>query len=532
MTVGLGLSFSADSAVDFTGGGTVSVNSASMDLDFMAQTANNFQNWDPQVWYNYPIFTTPSTVSWNPIMRSALSISVNILNAPYGAQPIYITSAASVGFNSFLTDYDDGQCSAGQLEVTSYSNVESNVLFSGGNPQLLASTGNGASETKCFTVPNDHPTRDEINSLKSAENGGAFCTSYIDYWPPVSLAYADTTKYTPTTVHTALPTTIYTTSYTTIMPTYTSVHTDTITVGPTSTVYYDGSQYLGDNYMKRRDLSMPSPTTTPAAKRAAPKSTQAPPLPNVTKRQVNEPAIVSTWDASKISLACSQIATGTSTATLYTSTAYSFSGTFTSTYYTNVNAVGKIVTQTSASTVWSVTATPTTIDQGETATTSIATSCPLQTQVSCFTITGHGAPHIDGKQLYSNPNFASPIFGGWYYDGFGDWDPTTYYLTCAGDLVSVASLKTLAQAADGNTFVEFVDLVNSPDGGTAVTCQKDEVKKTLQCGNGWFSYNPKAGLGDWTTESAGGWTPSWSSTQAGVMPIGLTYEEVPCPCAY
>ena len=46
MTVSIGIKFSADSAADFTGGGTVSVNTASMDLDFMAQTTERcFLRW-------------------------------------------------------------------------------------------------------------------------------------------------------------------------------------------------------------------------------------------------------------------------------------------------------------------------------------------------------------------------------------------------------------------------------------------------------------------------------------------------------
>jgi hypothetical protein len=54
-------------------------------------------------------------------MRTALSIGVQLLNAPYREQPVYITTATSLGFNAALIESDGGACPAGQLMMTSFS---------------------------------------------------------------------------------------------------------------------------------------------------------------------------------------------------------------------------------------------------------------------------------------------------------------------------------------------------------------------------------------------------------------------------
>jgi hypothetical protein len=131
MIYSLGLSWSTDSAVNIQGGGYVSVDAGSMELDFIAQSVSSISGWQPQVSLAYPVFTTASTVYWNPIMRYAISIGVNIMNAPYGEQPIYITSATSLGFNAALIESDGGACTAGELMMTSYSNIANNINWNG-----------------------------------------------------------------------------------------------------------------------------------------------------------------------------------------------------------------------------------------------------------------------------------------------------------------------------------------------------------------------------------------------------------------
>lgn len=206
----LGVSWSTDSAVNIRGGGAVSVNSGSMYLDFIAQTATNFQNWLPQVQYTYSVFSTAFSVSWIPIVRSSLWIGANIMNAPYGAQPIYITSATPIGFNVALIETDGGPYTAGELMMTSYSNVANNVVFNGKSPQVLSGQGNVAGSTNCFNIPNDQPPVDEVSSLRSI--AAAYCTSYLGHSPPLTIAYGVSTITTPTTIQTTVPTMISTTS--------------------------------------------------------------------------------------------------------------------------------------------------------------------------------------------------------------------------------------------------------------------------------------------------------------------------------
>ncbi|KAL2059986.1 hypothetical protein VTL71DRAFT_9808 [Oculimacula yallundae] len=209
------------------------------------------------------------------------------------------------------------------------------------------------------------------------------------------------------------------------------------------------------------------------------------------------------------------------------------------TYYTNVNNIGAVITKTNAKIVWSVTASTTTTESGETATASVTTSCQLQTQVStasCFTITGHGDPSIDGKKLYSHPHFGNPVFGGWAFKDNPEWDISLayYYLTCAGQLNSLPSMKTLVKD-DQSMYPLVVDISEYTGSGLPVTCTKNEALRTIQCGDGWYTVPPVAGTGDWTSgenSRSSFFGPSWTNTTPGSLPIRLTYDEVPCPCSY
>lgn len=507
----------------------MSINGGTMALDFMAQTAQYFNNWFPNVQYTYPTFKTSSKVTWNPIMRSSISIGVSILNSPYKTQPIYINSATSIGFNAALIDSNSGQCNAGQLMMTSYSNVQNSVNFNGANVQQLGPSGNVVGSTKCFTVPNDNPTRDEINSLRSV--GSAFCTSYLGYRAPLTIAYGVSTLTTPTTVPTTIPTTISTASTIYVSPTILTVSTQQTIVQPTSYIYTAGTQSLGDQFRKKRGLEMPVATTLGTATRQAASRITANPSV-LAKRQVAAPAMISTWDNTKVSLACSQIATGTSTSTYFTSTTTAFSGTITSTVYSTVDVLGQLVTKTNPQYIRSITIT--TVTQGATVTAATASSCPIQTQASCFRLTGHGAPHIDGKQLmmYYNDAFAAPIFGGY---GWG-WIPATFYLTCAGVLVNIETMKAIIPARDD--WIEFLTKAQGGFSANAPTCTLDPSSKTMVCGGvGWYTFTP------FVTSSFGNtlpWQPIWSDgiipggnfgyTLGPLTPIVMTYEEVVCPC--
>ncbi|RFU28817.1 hypothetical protein B7463_g7522, partial [Scytalidium lignicola] len=519
MIYSIGVQWSTDSAVDVIGGATINLNQASLYLDYNQQSASSFTNWQPSVQFTYPSFTTNSKVTFIPIMRSALNIDVNILNAPYG-QPVSIISETSIGFSAQQAPASGGSCPAGQLQMTSYSNAANSIVWGSGSPLALAPSPNYPGQTTCFNVPNDIPSAAEIASLRSV--GEDFCTSYIGYSPPTSAAYAVSTVTTPSTVGTTVTQTITTDSTVYLSTTQTSIITITTTVPSTSFIYTSGTQALGTQYLKRGLPDHPVPTTLLKATLSLPTVT-ATPTPQLGKRQVPAPTFISTWDSSKISYGCSQVATGTVTKTFYTSTSTSYSGTVTSTATAVSDVLGKVVTSNIGSMVYSLTAVTTTVGS-TTATT--ATSCPLQTQVSCFSITGHGQAHVDGKKLSRNDGYSSPMFGPWPSP---DFEPAIFYLTCAGHLVSLPSQRVLIPQQD--EWVEFSTFqTNAP------VCTQDPETKSIVCGSGWYTYTeyPYSTPNNIDMRP---WMPLWQGdaqipyyeTEA---PVALTYDEVECPCAY
>jgi hypothetical protein len=523
----LGVEWSTDSAVDITGGGTVSVNQGSVYLDFKANSIGSWNNWTPNVQFTYPMFSTASIVSWNPIMRSSIEIDVDIFNRQVVGSPVYLTSASSLGFNAALIETDGGACPAGQLMMTSYSSVTNALQLTGEGNWAMYSSGNIPGQTQCFTVPNDIPTVDEVNELRSS--GAAFCTSYLDYRPPTAVAYRVTTTTVPSTVTTTVPLTISTPVYVYTYPTVTSVSVQTTIVPTPIYEYTSGSQSLGDSFLRIRALQTPAATTLQKATKITRTTATKTPSHNHRRLANGEPAFISTWDVTKISNACSQIAAGTTTTTYYTSTATATSSAnpVTATATTTIDVNGQVTTIAETQIIWSVTAT--TITSGGPSTVTTASSCPLQTQISCFTITGHGAPHIDGKQLYmAGGGPEAPIFGGWGYDPLfdEDFEVAIYYLTCEGTLVSFLFQKALIpQNSPWALFPPW-------DGGaTGQTCTQDTVAKTIKCGAGWFSYAPTP----LDISNTNAWQPVWNSDGDNfgpLTPIVLTYDEVTCPCQY
>jgi hypothetical protein len=183
--------------------------------------------------------------------------------------------------------------------------------------------------------------------------------------------------------------------------------------------------------MKKGGLEIPAATTVQrATKLSAPKVIQTP-APAVNERGIAEPTMITAWDNIKISLACSQIATGTSTTTFFTSTATAYSGTVTSTVFSITDVLGKnrdINVRRNSGLCYR--------NKNNVFRSShchsddrIQLSPPITSLL--LHLHGHGAPHIDGKQLYMQDDYASPIFGGWG----NEYSLATFYLTCAGDLV-------------------------------------------------------------------------------------------------
>lgn len=344
----------------------------------------------------------------------------------------------------------------------------------------------------------------------------------------------------PTTV----PTTLTTLSTFHTSTTITGVYSSTINVAPTSYAYTAGTYALADQYRKKRGLEIPTQTTL-----ARVLKTQSPqPMPTthaaaaaapVDKRAVATPSLITTWDSSKISLACSQIATGTTTKTYYTSTATAYSGTVFSTVYTTVLVQGaSIVTTVTTSTV--ATAKRVTVTTaGATSKVTTASSCPLQTQVSCFSITGHGAPHIEGETLwgisgYSGLSFRNPDDSA---------VPIVFYLTCAGELVIITGGWLRVLADTGSDSAQF-PLFASTSSSSRTQCTQNTVDKTILCGTGWFIPKPLAAVyptwkdaatfADYTKYYA--YVPYTEDTPFDQtipnIPITLSYTEVACPCQY
>ncbi|KAL3459365.1 hypothetical protein BJX64DRAFT_265052 [Aspergillus heterothallicus] len=276
---------------------------------------------------------------------------------------------------------------------------------------------------------------------------------------------------------------------------------------------------------KKRAAQTPAPT---AAAQLTSSSAH-----DLTARAASTPSLVSDWDAAKLSLACSQIATGTVTKTFYTSTATAYSGVVTSTIYSRVDALGSLVTQTFSSVVVSYTATTVTDAAAPTETVSTPSSCPLQSQVSCFGISARGPAHVDGKDLYLHPDHTSPVWGGW---GAG-YEKAVFYLTCAGELVALAprgqAMNTLLTSSESGMWVEFGG--EGADSSSAVKCTQDTGAKTLSCDGGWYALSPVAvSVNDYRAFS-GYWQPAWGpgvNEYEDLQGVALAYEEVECPCSY
>jgi hypothetical protein len=139
-----------------------------------------------------------------------------------------------------------------------------------------------------------------------------------------------------------------------------------------------------------------------------------------------------------------------------------------------------------------------------------------------------GPEHVDGKALYLSADHDSPVWGGW---GAG-YKKAVFYLTCAGELVSLPSMEKLV-TGDGGMWVEFGDS-DSTSSSSSVKCTKDTGAQTLSCGAGWYTIPPVAvSVNDYRAYS-GYWQPVWGAggNEYDLQGVALGYEEVECPCLY
>ncbi|KAB8576197.1 hypothetical protein FH972_025725 [Carpinus fangiana] len=174
-----------------------------------------------------------------------------------------------------------------------------------GGAQNVLYDNNYPFKAKCFNVPIPPPSQAEVSSL--ASNGGAFCTSFIKYIP-----WASTTN---------LKTTISTVS-------------TSFKAAAAITVFPKTSTFLTTKFVA------PTGYTGPPVKRSAQ------PAATLLRRQaVPTPTQITAWPPQKISAACSQIATGYTVVTAYTSTLTSYTSTTVKTVRATVTAPTPVTTQ-------------------------------------------------------------------------------------------------------------------------------------------------------------------------------------------
>jgi hypothetical protein len=591
MLYGLGVEYKTDSAIDVVGGAKMTLTNANVVINLLTNTVVSTANWQPSVSFQNPAFVTGSNVLLTPIMRTSILTEVSIFGIKL--QSPSITSETVVGIDTSYS-YTAGSCPAKNLQVNTYVSSKNSLFFGSSTVARDLSTLKQPNKLLCLDVPSSQPAPEDIEALR--DTGAAFCTSYISYTPPTSVSWDTSSVTVPSTV---LQTDTTTITDTPIIYEYTSfiqtLHNTRFHASSTQYVYTEGTASIEAKYLKRRgEIATATPTLTagPTETEASiefeptefltvhngiyqpakglwvpPKapglglvgsfmttaavsnhSTTAAHIP-LRRRAVDAPAVISDWPASKISYACKQVATGTATTT-YTTTRTSTSGVVTKTVTATANVDGPLSTSTVVSTsseYWGFTE----ITTDGIATVTTAASCPLQTQASCFQLTGHGVPHIEGRLMGYNKDW-----GFWSFAG--NLLGTTFYLSCDGTLTMLnegsrlifASEQSSAQLGNWVSFVKTDYAEAHPDTVQHAKCSLDEVTKKLNCelwGLSTFGVweVPYRFVQSWYADP---WWPeyhfypSWGpvSITLGwplyrdmyIAPIWLTYEDVECPCDF
>ena len=538
---GIGINYQTDSAVDTSGGAQFTLNNAVASMNLLTGDVTKQTNWNPSISFTNPAFTTGSSIELQPYMRWGVNLEVSI----YGQVALspYIASQTIVGMDSQYAFEAQGSCPANNLAVTSYVSTKNTISNGMGISKSLYTNQQFNSE-KCYDVPSNQPAPSDIASLSSV--GQAFCTSYINYKASTALYFSTSTTTVPSTVGTVDHTfTITSTPIITIYPTSTIEFWYTATAA-SSTVWISAtnSASLRADLVKRNAIA--AQTSAPEVNKwqeeqgmfvAEPVRSLNATAPTLAKydgvvRRAATPALVSDWPASKISYACSQIATGSTTVTS-TVTATATSGAVTATRTVTANEQGPLSTVTQVFTTYAFQGFTTTTTAGTR--TSTTYSCPLQTEVSsCITITGHGPQHIDGQLLryasmYTGPSF-SPNYGGYIW-----------YLSCNGTLEALTTPNTMALSGypSAGAWVSmnwdwYIDRANLP----LMTCTKDPSTKALNCNQGgwtemWVLPPTYINYFSWDFDDRVAepyWGPdSYTEGNRGSA-ISFTYDEVECPC--
>jgi hypothetical protein len=524
---GIGISYNTDAAVSTSGGAQFNLKNAAVTMDLLSGTILSQQNWAPQITFTNPTFTTGTNIQLTPFMRWAVNLAVNI----YGQVALSptITSETVVGLGSSYSFSAQGSCPANNLQVTSYVSTKNKVTNGRGTTKVLFSDQQYNSP-KCYNVPSNQPSNADMQAL--SVSGQDYCTSYNNYKAPTVYSWSTSSVTVPSTSTAFITTTVTSTPTVTIYPTTTwsryFTYTSTLsTVYATST---NNAQFPTQN-MKRgvEDNLIPLAPVTEKPNGAAPTpaAESVSPALRVDRRAV-APAVVSGWPASKISYACSLIATGKISVTS-TVTSTTTSGVTVVTQTNTANAQGPLQTVTSVRTVQTYAGFTSVTVPGPT--TVVDWSCPLQTQVSsssCIKVKAHGPSYIDGLYLgYAGAGGNPNLHPNNAYQ--------TFYLSCNGTLETFSNPYKYVGGAPGRQY--FLTLGPQDLNAIPIVCVKNTTTKALDCSLPGDSNNPLMILASAYALGSGNldqrvYYPLWGTTYPGSSVISLTYEEVKCPCQW
>ncbi|KXX80938.1 Plasma kallikrein [Madurella mycetomatis] len=544
---GIGINYATDEAVSTFGGAQFNLNDAAVTMDLVRGNVLAQRNWAPQITFTNPAFTTGANIRMTPYMRWAVNLAVNIFGQVTLSPTITSETVVSLDSAYSLSPQNSpqGNCPANNLLVTSYVSTKNRVNTGLGVTKDLH-VEQKYNAPKCYNVPSNQATPADMEAL--SVSGQEFCTSYINYRAPTLNQWSTSFKVVPststvvsTTTITSTPSiTVYATTTQTSWRDYTTT-LSTVWVTATNDAVFPTETYV---YKKRQEHGVERlemlPTKAERLSFAALKTTAVAPVPVPAVRfgrRGPAPDVVAGWPASKISYACSQIATGKATSTL-TATSTTTSGVTTVTEVRTANAQGPLRTVTMMQTFTEFGGYSTATVEGPT--TATRYTCPLQTQVassmsSCIKIKVHGPPHVDGKLLSYQPETYQPNanpnnpISVWYYDACAS---RVYAFTIAGmfPLMGEPGVSYLVETLP-------LDIYGSYDDNKAAVCIKDAATKLLDCRLAGF---PMRVPPPETAISQPGWDDLamsllWEGYDGhvvleGSVPISLTYEEVECPC--
>ena len=524
----IGANFSTDSAVDVTAGAQFSLSQASATLDLLTNSIKSSQNWTPAVSYTLPAFKTGASVSITPFLRWIVSLEVSLYDT-INITPSLVSQTV-VGLKSkYSFSAGTYNCPANTLAVNTYVNT-TNGLSPGDGTVLPLYNGQSAAIGQCFGVPAGVPTPNEMQTLSAV--GGPFCTSYINYPVPTTTSYSTRTVVVPSSTFTAWTTTVILSAKTVTETINVSYETRATSTAAAATVTVTASDQVASfpSQNFKRDLAEPSAASAPVERRA-----------------IATPAVAAGWDATKLSYACRQIATGKSTVT-FTVPLTTSSGVTTTTSTITSNSLGPLVTQRTTST-WTKDMGVTTITTAGTATKTVV---PPSSTNSCFKIKVGNLPWAQGKYLRYRVATAIGL-------DLLENDGSVFYLSSTGKLVSYESYEEnpgpsflgtvplYLNSGDNGVWMFSPFLINSLAAGgdpnyyyVYATCKKDAdpCSRGLTCTLGSFSYMslPEplySPLGQNSLALAPGWLGmKWglhTDPAYTYYPLELEYEDVPCP---